>query len=211
MFTVLPGCVMVEQSPSSRTRDHYLPATRESDGLPVAVKLCARAIPDSSDRARLRYEYELLQELTHTGIVRRLDWKRRVRVGPDSGTAEGYPHSTSICFCRLRCKRESRSRSRSPLRLLQSTPQKSFTKTSSRTMSSSIPTAAKSTSVRLWNRDTAWTYRDAGRVPSTRKERSRICRRTDGAVNQSPDRRSDLYSLEFFYTNYLRGSSVYIH
>ena len=66
---VLPGYV-VEQVLHRGRETTIFRATRESDGLPVAVKLCARAIPTPSDRARLRYEYELLQELTHTGIVR---------------------------------------------------------------------------------------------------------------------------------------------
>lgn len=47
-------------------------AVREKDGLSVAVKISSRPIPTPSDRVRLRYEYELLKQIDHPGIVRAL-------------------------------------------------------------------------------------------------------------------------------------------
>jgi len=45
---------------------------RDSDGFPVAIKVSSRPIPTPRDRARLRYEYELLKELEQPGVVRAL-------------------------------------------------------------------------------------------------------------------------------------------
>ncbi|MFO0575391.1 MAG: protein kinase [Polyangia bacterium] len=42
---------------------------RESDDCEVAIKICAREILTPRDRARLRYEYELLREIEQPGIV----------------------------------------------------------------------------------------------------------------------------------------------
>lgn len=47
-------------------------ATRDADGEEVALKFSARPAPTARDRARLRYELELLREIEAPGIVRAL-------------------------------------------------------------------------------------------------------------------------------------------
>lgn len=64
----LPGYVIERVLHRGRETTLYR-GRRESDDLAVAIKVCAREILTPRDRARLRYEYELLRELEQPGIV----------------------------------------------------------------------------------------------------------------------------------------------
>lgn len=64
----LPGYVIERVLHRGRETTLYR-GRRESDDLAVAIKVCAREILTPRDRARLRYEYELLREIEQPGIV----------------------------------------------------------------------------------------------------------------------------------------------